>query len=475
MKPRPASRITPSAPAPAIRPLEAAVLAHVGILLLLASWAFGGGATWARFLISCWGSLSVLITAAAFRRRVTHGESLRQPLLWLSPFVAFNALVLASCLNPSFSGHVFSGQLLLAHTGAAHPGLPSTAHAATSREHLWLFDAIYLSCFNLALAIRRRQALRALLLIAVGNGILLSVFGTFQKLTSDGLFFGRVPAPNPRFFSTFVYANHWAAYVILLAAACLGLLFYYTRRAHDDPDSRSSVAMGLIGLLLMAITPLLAGSRAGTGLMLFLLGAGLIHVLRILRRAPRGSTTSRTLPVAGMVLGVALAVGGGLYLGRSAVAERWQDTQGQWQSGLVNERVKLYTDTWHLAAGQPVFGWGLGSFGQVFQLTRPRPLEANRQYEHSYLDAHSDWLQSLVEVGFVGTGLLALLVLLPLLGSRALRFASALPAYLLGGCGLILLYAGVEFPFANPAVMVAFWICLFSAIQYVRLSARSGH
>jgi len=460
------------APGSAFRPLETVVLFHVGSLLLLASWAFGGGASWARFLLTCWGSLSVLITAAAIRRRARRDESLRQPLLWLVPFAAFNVLVLLSCLNPSFSERVFAGQLLLAHTGADHPGLPSTAHAATSREHLWLFDAIYLSCFNLVLAIRRRQALRTLLLVGVGNAVLLSILGTFQKLTSDGLFFGRVPTPNPRFFSTFVYGNHWAAYILLLIAACLGLLFYFTRRAPEGHFIRSPVAMGLIAVLLMAITPLLAGSRAGTVLVLVLLSAALVQVLRNLRSARQNSERSHVLPAAGLILGVVLALGGGLYLGRSAVQERWHDTEGQWQSGLLNERFKLYSDSWHLAAEQPWFGWGFGSFDKVFQLTRPRPLEPNRQYEHSYLDAHSDWLQSLVEVGFVGTALLIMLVVGPLVSSHKLRYASALPAYLLGGCGLILLYAAVEFPFANPAVMIAFWISFFSAIQYVRLSAR---
>ena len=56
---------------------------------------------------------------------------------------------------------------------------------------------------------------------------------------------------------------------------------------------------------------------------------------------------------------------------------------------------------------------------------------------------------------------------------RALQFAGPLPGYLLAGCGLILLYAAVEFPFGNPAVTIAFWLTFFSALQYVRLSSRA--
>ena len=46
----------------------------------------------------------------------------------------------------------------------------------------------------------------------------------------------------------------------------------------------------------------------------------------------------------------------------------------------------------------------------------------------------------------------------------------AVPGYLLAGCGLVALYALVEFPFANPAVMEAFWLCFFTAVRYHKLT-----
>ncbi|MEO6876135.1 MAG: O-antigen ligase family protein [Opitutaceae bacterium] len=453
-----------------VRVLEFIVLAHVGLLLVGASWAFGGAAGWARTLIVGWGSLSLPLVLFAVRRHAARGQSLSQALLWLCPFAAFALLVLLSSFNPSFSARTFGTQILLAHTGAAHPAWPSTVLPATTREHLWLFAAIYLSGFNLVLAIRRRAVLRTLLLIAVGNAVILSVFGTFQKLTSTGLYFGAIAAPNSRFFATFVYGNHWAAYVVLLLAACVGMLFYYVRRNADGETSRFPLMLGVVSLLLMAITPLLAGSRAGTLLVVGLIGIGLVQLTLRIRRRRRLLSGSTAWPLTGLALCVAGVAGGAIYLGRNAVQERWQDTEEQWRTGLLHERLSLYADTWHLARERPWFGWGLGSFATTLQLIRPRPIEPNRQYEHSYVDAHSDWLQSLAEVGFVGTILLILSVLGPLLSTRAWKFAGVLPAYLLGGCGLILLYAGVEFPFANPAVMIAFWICFFSAIQYVRLS-----
>jgi O-antigen ligase len=387
---------------------------------------------------------------------------------------AFNLLVLVSCLNPSFTPKIDEGQSLLAFTGAVHPLLPSTAHPATSLEHLWLFDSIYLSCFNLLLIIRRRRTLRRLLLVCSGNAILLSVFGTFQKFASDGLYFGLVRAPNTRFFATFVYDNHWAAYIVLLIAACAGLVFHYAKQRGAGLFSGSPVILGVIGLLLMAITPTLAGSRAGTLLVMALLGVCVGHALLIIRRGRRAHGESTALPMAGVALCVVITIGGAIYLGRESMENRWRETQGQWQEGILGGRLKLYSDTWQLVTEHPLFGWGLGSFEKVLQLLEPRPLEANRQYEQSYADAHSDWLQSLAETGIAGTLFVLLTGLLPLWRSWSHYFSSPIPAYLLGGCALILLYAGMEFPFGNPAVTIAFWVCFFSAIQYARLQGRNA-
>jgi O-antigen ligase len=450
-------------------------LGHVGFLLLASSWYFGGASEGARQFLCGWGSLGLLITVAAGANRTARSGEARPPWSALWPLAAFNALVLLSCLNPSFTARIFEGQSLLAYRGAAHSALPSTADPATSLRHLWLFDVSFLSCFNLTLVIQRRRALRALLLVAGANGVLLAVFGTFQNLLSTGLFFGRVPAPNPRFFATFVYGNHWAAYVVLMIATVVGLVFCYQHRHTRGRLNGSPAPLGLFALLLLAMTPVMAGSRAGTLLVLVLLAGSLGHVLVRLWRRRQAGGAGAVWPLAGLGLCVALTVGGAVTLGRATLRERWSDTQGQWQTGLVRERLALYADTWQLAAAHPLFGWGLGSFDKALQLTRPRPVEPRRQYEHSYVAAHSDWLQSVAEVGGVGTLLVALCVLLPLRGLRARHFSESLTGYLLAGCGLILLYAAVEFPFGNPAVVIAFWTCFFCAVHHGRLQDRKSH
>jgi O-antigen ligase len=90
-----------------------------------------------------------------------------------------------------------------------------------------------------------------------------------------------------------------------------------------------------------------------------------------------------------------------------------------------------------------------------------------------YHDAHSDWLQSLAELGVFGTALIGLAILLPVVSVRRLR-VSQIAFFLFTGCLLIGAYAWVEFPFGNVAVVLAWWLCFFCAIQYMRLSGPSG-
>jgi O-antigen ligase len=451
-----------------LRPLEFITLAHVGTLVLLATWYFGGGSAGARLAICIWGSLGLPIMAAAVMANSRRRDSWR-PLRWLWPVVGFNVLVLLSCLNPSFSEKFFEGDSLLANTGAAKPDLPSTAHPVTSLRHLWLFDVLYISCFNLVLAVRHRRALRGLLFFACANGVLLAVFGTLQKLTADGLFFGAVKSPNPRFFATFIYGNHWAAYVVLLIGAAGGLIFRFTRRNDGNPRTQALLTWSIAGLLLMAVTPVIAGSRAGTLMVFSLLLVYGIRALWRIWRKQRSLGQLALAPLLGLAACAIITVFGSIWLGREAMEDRWNDTRAQFKGDILHGRRGLYYDTWRLVDDEPVFGWGLGTYSQVFQLIRPRPLEPNRQYERSYADAHSDWLQALAEVGYVGTALLALTGIMPLLRLRTRHFRSPVTTFTLLGCAFVVLYAIVEFPFGNPAVVLTWWLCLFCALQSARL------
>jgi O-antigen ligase len=305
--------------------------------------------------------------------------------------------------------------------------------------------------------------------------VALAVLGTFQKLVgSPGLWFGAVASPNDKFFSTFVYHNHWGAFTVLNTSVCLGLFFHLLRRASDRPFWHTPIPLALIGLLLLATSVPLSSSRSCTALMALLLFGALVHWLARFVRRRRDQQRSAVLPLVGILVTAALAIGAIFYLGQEVIAERAHLTSEQIaaiaKEDTLNSRLTLYRDTWRMAAVKPWFGWGLESYAHVFRIFNTQRAAELWVWIPFYAEAHNDWLQSLAEVGFVGTALLGALVGIPVCGVRWRRVESVLPRYLLAGAAVVLLYAWVEFPFANPAVMITFWAVVYCAVRYASLS-----
>lgn len=461
--------------------LEKLVLFQVGAFAIFVSWAFGGQAPFARQFIVWWGTAGMALFLWGCWSQCRSGDGRLHPalrLLW--PLWLYDLLVIASCYNPAFEQITLEGERFWR---VADPisWLPTSARPSLTARELWQFNGIVLSAFNLVLTVSRRGWLRGLLLVLAGNALLLAVFGTFQKLVgANGLWFGLVEAPQPRFFATFIYHNHWGPFILLNTVACLALLFYYYRRGGYRDFWHSPVLLGAVATLFLAASVPLSASRSSTVLMCGLLGGALIHVLLHVIRNRRAQRRSVLPSVAGILLTALIGAGAIGWLARGVIVQRARLTSEQvaklaqdTQAGTLTSRLVLYRDTWRMAMERPWFGWGLETYGSVFPIyNSQRPVE--RWFPAPrYVEAHNDWFQSLAETGVVGTGLLVLLGLLPLGMLRLRSVATAVPGYLLAGCGLILLYAWLEFPFANPAVMLTFCTVFFCAVRYAVLDARA--
>ncbi len=457
--------------------LDRFVPAHVAILIVGISWSFGGQIAWAREVLLAWGSVGIGLFLLLAWRSVRQNRSTVATLLRdLWPLLLFALLVGISCFNPGAATLARGDESFRVLVTPPHVWLPSSARPDLSRTELWQFLGIVLSCYNLTLAASRRGTLRTVLFVMAANGLALAIFGSFQKLSgATGLWFGHVPSPQLYFFSSFVYHNHWGAFTLLNTVACLGLLFHSARHnAHRD-IWHSPVLAGAVATFFLAATAPLSGSRSSSALLGLVVGAAVIQFLWILTRTLRTAGRPTLVPIAGIVLMALLAFAAAGYFARDMIAERTELTARQLahlrQSDLPqNQRLILYRDTWRMAQARPWFGWGLESYGDVFQaFNSQRSVEG---WQPFYREAHNDWLQALAEVGVVGTGLLVLTVLVPLWRTPWRRGWSTLPGYLLAGCGLLAAYAVLEFPFANPSVMIGFWACLFIARRYVVLNAR---
>lgn len=419
-------------------------------------------------MIVGFGGASITVVEFWMRRK---NQSSLAPFHALWPLAAFGAFVLVSALYPNLTERTIEGSTVFVPR-AVNPFFPSSARPVLALRALGLFVALYLPCFNLAVVVRSRRLLGGLLWTAVLNAFVLAVFGSLQKLShASGLYFGAVPSPNPRFFASFVYQNHWGAFALLHLSIGLGLLF----RSGQDPRYRSFFQspsfLGLVGVLFLAASIPLSASRSCTILAALLLG---IAILTTWRRSIQGKL-QRGAGIASFV--AALVLGGlALILAWPILQSRIADTREQFArvraTRSIGTRAQLYGETWQMAKDRLLFGWGLASYPWVFSRYN-RQVSVDRLPVY-YADAHSDWLQSLAETGVAGTLCRVLLFVLPLGALRRSRPISLMPAYLFLGCILILLYAAIEFPFGNPAVALTFGLCWFTAIRLAQLDAREN-
>lgn len=453
-----------------LSPIEQATLLHVGVLLFASSWVFGGNIWWMRTALALWASLSLPIAVLALVQHGEMGRAARRRIWWLLPWLGMVILVGLSSINPSFRPMTAEGSPVLVNVGARWPSLPSCVDPAKTLAELWFYAVTYLAAFNLLLVPRHRRHLRQLLFAGVINCVLLAVFGSMQKLLGAGYYFGAAASPNSRFFGTFIYNNHWGAFLTLWLGVGCGLLFHQAGRTSGRDLWHSPFSLLLLALLLLGATAPLSASRAATLLAALTMVIATVHALARIKSMRQAHGKSAGHPVAVILVVVTIAVGAIVWLAQRSIDERYVETRNVLvgKQPLWEGRLELYRDTWTLAMRKPVFGWGLESFDSTFFLIRPRPLQANRQYESSYAEAHSDWLQSVAETGFVGTLLLVLMGLVPLLGALKRAAIAPLPAYLLLGCTLVCLYAAIEFPFANGAVVVSFWTIFFICLRLGR-------
>jgi O-antigen ligase len=316
--------------------------------------------------------------------------------------------------------------------------------------------------------------------VICSNALALAIFGTLQKLVdSTGPFFGLATVQQPYFFASFVYHNHWGAFTILMTTACLGLTWHFVLRREGRRDLLHSPVLGaLVAILFLATTVPLSGSRSCTVLQAGLLGGALLHGTARFIRQRRQYKESVALPLVGALAAVSICIAGILYIAQDMIAARiakteWEFSNRAVRSGAVGRPV-LYRDTWHMARDRLWFGWGMASYPEVFEFYNSQDIGPIDHLPVRYVDAHNDWLQSLAEHGLVGTAALGLCALVPLWTLKRHPPRSQLPKYPLVGCGIILFYALVEFPFGNTAVVLTWWILFFAAVRYAELQHASS-
>ncbi len=327
-------------------------------VLLFGPLAFGAVEPWSIFVLQA--SAALLLAGWAFLQwRAGHIKI--EPNRLYAPMLAFMAVVLLQDMA----------------------GITAYRHATDSLVLLYLSYGIL--AFVVTQTLRRSSQLRPLAWVVCGYGAVVAFFALLQGIAPNGQLYWTWPVLHGgAIYGPYVNRNHYAGLMEMLAP------FPIVLAASHFTHGNRKIAVAAIGGL-MAGTIFLSGSRGG------MLAFCLQMVVLILLLRPKQNNWKRPL-----VLGTFLTVMIGLlvWLGGNELTERLASIHSEAQHEIGGGvRLSIARDSLRMWRARPLFGWGLGTFPEVYPQFRSF-------YTTFFVnEAHNDYVQLLVETGLAGFGI----------------------------------------------------------------------
>jgi O-antigen ligase len=326
-----------------------------------------------------------------------------------------------------------------------------------------LFKTIaYCALFFLVLAlVNRRHRVLFLARVLVYAAVIHAIYAVLMHLSDiRGEYFGTAISHGDSASGTYANRNHFAGFLEMTLAVGIGLLIasLSDRRAASWKEFLSDTIAWILSpkmllrlsLCILVIALTTTHSRMGnTAFFASLLIAGVVGIV-LSRRATRNTV----ILLASLVI-IDLAIVGS-WFGVDKLAQRIEQTTIQ----DVQEREDPAAYTLPLINDYPLVGSGAGTFYISF----PRYRQENVVLFFDY--AHNDYAQIAAETGFVGIGLLGLVVAFSLAAAlraqwqrhdplmRGMSFACIM------GVTAILIHSWVDFNLQIPANAVLFMVLL---------------
>ncbi len=408
------------------------------VVLVAAPWWFGGVTAVAQFWLGLGVQLAMLLWLPSLLtdKKARPMPSVLVPIGLMLLFGAVQLIPLPG--GPGVLQHAELSSWLTGGLVAKPAGGPISIDPSGTRQELCrllIAASILLMASDL---FRTRTSRLWFYTPVVINGTVLAVFGIVQKLSWNGLMFGRVPITIGQPFSSFVNRNNAAGYLNLCLACGVALLVLTFRRSRSDGHSRPLdqhwvpysrfdrflplVIVGLLGTMTLGV--FVSTSRGGiVSLVAMALGVAALSGLTHYRRLVLGGLVLIGVTTVVMLawLGVGRAVGARLSTLRDI--ERISDA-----------RPLHWSDSLRAVRDFPLAGLGLGTYHY-----------ANRPYQSHvssgwYYNADNEYVEWLVEGGIIAAALVVWLLFL--LTGAAVRLIRSVHGVIDAGVALMLVLVG---------------------------------
>jgi hypothetical protein len=341
----------------------------------------------------------------------------------------------------------------------------------------WRQLLIFIGPWALLCALRasvlHRRSYGWLAIIAVVNGLGVALVGNIARANKWKDFLGiSDPGLNSPPFGPFIYKNHAGAYLCLVVALALALMFFLAKRRGDKVDRGGPHLLVAIAAIFLGL-----GAASTMSLAAVAVAASLILVVTPAAYLLDKKLRTNLSPIPA----IALAVLGSVivYMGLLSVdARQWRDKvqskQQQIKRTGIDDRAPLRTASWMMieivSPERQLSGWGAGSYRWVspkFLETQPAFLNKRGQLDRRATHAHNDWLQAPVEWGLAGWVLVIGAILFFVInGIKVFKKLTATSLVLYVGIMFFALHAFLDFllfipQLTNVCIMIA-WLGLLT-------------
>jgi len=427
---------------------------------LASTWFLGGDFAAGYAICGAIGAITVFFYFFLGQEPIVPTSERRAYLLrWsLAPLALF-VIWVAGQASPTI-GEIEIGQsVFLTPSPADHPW-PVTGIAGNNAIYLLAHCFLLLCSIGIVATLVSRHAVAHILWTLFINAMVLAAIGGISVIMRWDKILGTLTPPQQHFFAIFPAAHQWSAFGLFWVIVGFGIIFNLKQNLKLTRLLEHNGGWLVGGWILLIWSVYHTGAPIHRFLLGLTLGTLITLVgLTLIRRSGR-SFVSVLGGAVGATIGLAVLGFSIVYLFQQVVAAQ-TDPDHTILGIPIKVQAALWRDAWALFLERPLFGWGAGSFPEVFSLRQQIDLGSQR-----YVSPHSDLLRALVEFGVVGVSIwLAYPVSIALAFTR-LRAPGKISRYLWAAIAVLGLLAMVSQPLSSPANLVCLLVAIPAAYKW---------